>query len=330
MKHRTTHLEAVEDVPIAERLAALAEGDRLRMLRVLEREELSVGEVAQVMQQPQSTVSRRLKILTESGWLRRRSVGTSAFYALVQDDLPESARRLWTTVRQSLDDDPQTHDDLLRLQAVLASRHHDSQAFFGRVVGEWDTIRTELFGAGFTPPALLGLLDPSWVVADIGCGTGNAPEHLASHVRRVIAVDQSQPMLEAAAKRLARFDNVEFRLGDAASLPIEDRAVDAVVCVLVLHHLDTPELALREMRRVLKPGGVALLVDMTAHQREEFRAQMGHRRLGIAADEMIALLDGAGFTEARVSALPVAPGARGPSLFVATARTPSAASTSNK
>lgn len=330
MKQRQNHLEAAEGVPIAERLAALAESDRLRMLRVLECEELSVGEVAQVMQQPQSTVSRRLKILTEAGWLRRRSVGTSAIYALVLDDLPESARRLWATVRQSLDDDRQTRDDLLRLETVIAARHDDSQAFFGRVVGEWDSIRTELFGAGFTPPALLGLLDPSWVVADIGCGTGNAPEHLASHVKRVIAVDQSQPMLDAAAKRLSRFDNVEFRHGSAEALPIDDGSIDAAVCVLVLHHLDDPVVALREMRRVLKPGGVTLIVDMTAHQREEFRQRMGHRRLGIAADEMTAMCDEAGLTEARVSALPVAPSARGPSLFVATARRPAGRKTPRK
>lgn len=322
MKTRSSHLDNAEAVPVADRLAALAEADRLRMLRVLEVEQLSVGEVAQVMQQPQSTVSRRLKILTETGWLRRRSVGTSAFYALVRDDLPESARRLWATVRESLDDDPQTRDDLLRLDTVLAARRSDSQAYFGRVVGEWDTIRGELFGSGFTPPALLGLLDPSWTIADIGCGTGNAPEHLAAHVNRVIAVDQSEPMLEAAAKRLARFGNVDFRLGPAEELPIDDNEVDAVVSVLVLHHLDDPVVALREMRRVLKPGGVALLVDMTAHQREEFREQMGHRRLGIAADEMNTMCSEAGLHEARVSGLPVPPGAKGPSLFVATARKP--------
>ena len=229
MKHRTTHLEASESVPVADRLGALAETDRLRMLRVLESEELSVGEVAQVMQQPQSTVSRRLKILTETGWLRRRSVGTSAFYTLVHDDLPESARKIWATVRESLDDDPQIHDDLLRLETVLSARSNDSQAYFGRVVGEWDTIRGELFGSGFTPPALLGLLDPDWVVADIGCGTGNAPAHLAAHVKQVIAIDQSEPMLEAAAKRLSHFGNVDFRLGSAEALPIEDGTIDAAM-----------------------------------------------------------------------------------------------------
>jgi len=305
---------------MAERLAALAEDDRLRMLRVLEHEELSVGEVAQVMQQPQSTVSRRLKMLTDAGWLRRRSVGTSAFYALVFDDLPEPARRLWAAVRESLRDDRKLHDDQMRLETVLAARQQDSQAFFGRVAGEWDSIRGELFGAGFTPPALLGLLDPEWVVADIGCGTGNAAQHLASHVKRVIAVDQSQPMLEAASKRLARYDNVEFRHGAAEDLPLDSDTLDAVICVLVLHYLEDPAIALVEMRRVLKPGGVALIVDMSAHDREELRHQMGHRRLGIGADEMREMMGEAGFSEARVSPLPLAPHAKGPSLFVATGR----------
>ncbi len=311
---------AAPSAGIASRLDALAEAVRLRILRVLERQELSVGEIAAVMTLPQATVSRHLKIHTETAWLQRRALGTATLYRLILDDLPEQSRRLWTTVRDQMDDPRQQREDLSRLDAVLAERRDDSLGYFGRVAGEWDKIRSVLFGAAFTPPALLALLSADWVVADIGCGTGNAAEQLAPHVRRVIAVEPSQPMLDAAGKRLGEFENVELRLGGVERLPIEDQSIDAAVMVLVLHYVEDPAAALREVRRVTRPGGVCLLVDIVEHDRQDFKRAMGHRRSGFAERETLDLLADAGFTDARWRALPPSPGSRGPGLFVATAR----------
>jgi ubiquinone/menaquinone biosynthesis C-methylase UbiE/DNA-binding transcriptional ArsR family regulator len=310
---------------VTDRLADLSEPVRLRILRVLEREELSVGEVASVVQLPQSTVSRHLKVLSEGGWLVKRAEGTATLYRMVLDDLPVSTRALWMTVREQVigmgggGEPVELAEDTRRLAGVLAERRMDSQAFFGRVAGQWDDVRNELFGDRFTLRGLLALLPRDWVVADLGCGTGNASELFAPLVKRVIAVDQSAPMLKAAKKRLAEFDNITFLRGELRQLPMDDASADATVSVLVLHHMEEPMWACREMRRVLKPGGVTLIVDMVEHDRESYRHTMGHRWLGFPESMMTGMLTDAGFENVRYAILPPDPSARGPGLFACTA-----------
>ncbi len=189
--------------PVTERLAALSERVRLRILRILEIEELSVGEVASVVQLPQSTVSRHLKVLAEGGggggggtsgggWLVRRNEGTQTLYRLVLDDLPLESRALWLVVKDQLIgvaggansvSDPELDEDLRRLRAVIEERRTDSESFFGRVGGgggsEWERVRETLYGSSFTAVSLLALVWPDWRVADLGCGTGNAAELIA-------------------------------------------------------------------------------------------------------------------------------------------------------
>lgn len=307
---------------ILERLAALGDMTRLRILRLLESHELSVGEVSQVVQLPQSTVSRHLKVLADGSWLAKRNQGTATLYRHVLDDVPVEARALWVAVRDQLGHSAEFEDDARRVKAVLAERRTDSQAFFGQVAGEWDRVRSELFGSRFTQDGLLAFLPRHWVVADLGCGTGNASELLAPCVKRVIAVDQSAAMLDAAKRRLEGVRNVEFVRGELEKLPLEDASVDAAVIALVLHHAEEPGAALGEARRVLRAGGTLLVIDMTAHDRAEYRRQMGHRHLGFERSVFEAMLRSAGFTDVAVRDLPGEPEARGPGLFVATARAP--------
>lgn len=307
---------------LTERLAALGDGLRLRMLRVLEREELSVGELARVVQLPQSTVSRHLRLLSDGQWLVSRTEGTSTLYRLVLDDLPIECRTLWLTVREQMGESADLVEDQRRLRAVIDERRTDTQGFFGRVAGEWDSVRNELFGDRVTLQAMLQLLPPHWTVADLGCGTGNAAELLAPCVGRVIAIDQSEPMLGAARKRLAAFKNVDFVAGNLEQLPIPDASVDAAVCVLVLHHISEPARVCSEMARVLRPGGVALVVDMIEHDRAAYKHTMGHRWLGFGVPEMIRMFTGAGLEKPRFQVLPSDTGAKGPGLFACTAAAP--------
>jgi len=307
---------------LAERLSALAEPIRLRILRLLEREELSVGEVAAVLQLPQSTVSRHLKVLAEAGWALRRAEGPATLYRLVLDDLPDGDRPLWSALREQIADVPEAADDTRRLKDVLADRRLDSRAFFGKVGGEWDALRGELFGSSLTLHALLSMVPSDWVVADLGSGTGNAAELLAPVVERAICVDQSETMLEAAQKRLEEHENVEYKLGELDALPLPDDSVDAAVCVLVLHHLPQPARALKEMRRIIRPGGMALVVDMLEHNRSEYRHTMGHIHLGFDPEFFRDTLATVGFVDARVRPLPSTASAKGPGTFVATARSP--------
>lgn len=308
---------------VTDRLSALSDPVRLRMVRVLEIEELSVGEVASVVQLPQSTVSRHLKLLATAGWVGKRPIGTSTFYSVVLDDLPQPARDLWCAVRAGLDpEDPIYHEDDRRVRAILDNRKADSRSFFGRKAGEWDEIRTQLFGEHFTALGLLALIPPTWTVADFGCGTGNAVELLAPHVAKVIAIDQSQPMLDAARKRLGDRDNVEFVEGAIESAPLRSNSVDAAVMVLVMHHIPEPAEALREMARVTRPGGLVAVIDMHQHSHADFRKVMGHRHLGFAETELRAIYDAAGLAPPRIVTLPVSAEAKGPGLFVATAEVP--------
>lgn len=307
---------------LVDRLTALSEPVRLRLLRLLEKEELSVGELARIVQLPQSTVSRHLKVLSDGGWVVSRSEGTSTLLRLVRDDLEQAHRDLWHTVRDQMGTSAELDEDHRRLAGVLNDRRGDTQAFFGRVAGQWDGVRQELFGDRATVQSLLALLPQTWVVADIGCGTGNAAEVLAPLVAKVIAIDQSDAMLAAAQKRLEGVTNVEFLRGDVEKLPLKNASVDAAVCVLVLHHIEDPTVACAEMARVLKPGGVCLIVDMVEHDRVQYKHAMGHRWLGFGIPQLVRLLGDAGLVDVRFSVLPSAAEAKGPALFSCTARRP--------
>jgi ubiquinone/menaquinone biosynthesis C-methylase UbiE/DNA-binding transcriptional ArsR family regulator len=315
-------LLADEPASLAQWFTAIADPLRLRALRLLEMRELTVGELAKVLQSPQSTISRHLKVLSEAGWLIRRCEGAATFHRMMFDCLPAYAQGVWAACRDQCVDSQQAAEDSRRLDAVLAERRLDSRSYFGRVAGEWDDVRAELFGRGFTPIAMLSLLDPSWTIADLGCGTGNAAEHLAPFVAKVVAVDQSEPMLDAASRRLDRFDNIEFRTGDLESLPLDNNTVDVTVTLLVLHHSEDPSAPICEMFRVLKPGGSALIVDMYSHDHTEYRTTMGHKQLGFSAPQMTQCFTAAGFGQPRVIPLPSHPDAKGPGLFIATGRKP--------
>ncbi|HXW04107.1 MAG TPA: metalloregulator ArsR/SmtB family transcription factor [Vicinamibacterales bacterium] len=308
------------EAAILEDLTTLADATRSRMLLLLERHELTVTELCGILQLPQSTVSRHLKTLSDTGWVSSRRDGTSRYYTLALDEREPAARRLWLLLREQVSAMPGADQDARRLEGVLGRRQSKSQEFFASSAGQWDRLRAELFGRSSHLQALPGLFDDRWVVADLGCGTGQVTAALAPFVARVVAVDRSADMLEAARPRLKDFANVELRRGDLGALPLPDRELDVATFVLVLHHLPDPAAALAEAARALKPGGRLLICDMLPHDREEYRQQMGHVWLGFGEDQLRRLLGGAGFERIRVAALPADPDAKGPALFVASAR----------
>ena len=307
-------------VAILDHMSALAEPTRTRILLILEQNELTVSELCAVLQLPQSTTSRHLRALGDSAWVVSRSEGTSNWYSKRRDGLDPSAERLWRLVREQAAASPAAAQDHHRLQGVLADRRTTSQEFFSSSAGRWDRLRDELFGPQFHLFSLPGLVDEDWTVGDLGCGTGQVTASLAPFVRRVIAVDGSAPMLDAARARLWDFDNVELRVGELESLPIDDGALDAATVMLVLHHLPRPERAIAEMSRVLRPGGRLLIADMMPHDRDGYRQQMGHVWLGFSAQQMERYLTAADFDRLRIHPLPIDSRAKGPALFAATAR----------
>jgi len=304
---------------IFERMSALADSTRSRLLLVLERHELTVGELCATLQLPQSTVSRHLKTLQDEGWAASRAEGTSRRYRMSADRLEPAARRLWTLVREQVSTLAAAEQDAQRLTSVLAQRSTRSQEFFSTAAGQWDRLREELFGRRADLLGLLGLMDPAWSVGDLGCGTGQISESLAPFVRRVVAVDSSPAMLGAARGRLAATGNVEVRAGELESLPVDDGELDAALLFLVLHYVAEPAAALAEACRVLRPGGVLLVVDMAPHDREEYRQAMGHVWLGFGPEQLDAWMRGAGLGSVRYVPLPADPAAKGPTLFAARA-----------
>ena len=305
---------------ILDHLASLADTTRSRILLLLDRQELTVSELCGIVQLPQSTVSRHLKALADAGWITSRAEGTSNLYTMTRDEMDASARRLWLLVREQVGPTRAAAQDQRRLQAVLAERRTKSQEFFSSSAGQWDRVRDDLFGDRFHLAALAAFTERAWTVGDLGCGTGTVSAALAPFVARVVAVDSSTAMVQAAKKRLQGFDNVDLRRGELESLPIDDARLDAATLMLVLHHVPEPERALGEVSRVLKPGGRVVLVDMLPHDRESYRQQMGHVWLGFGDEHVQRLLAGTGFDDVRVVSLPPDAKAKGPGLFVATAR----------
>lgn len=307
-------------------LTALADATRSRMLLVLERHELTVSELCAVLQLPQSTVSRHLKTLADANWVVSRRDGTSRYYSLAVDERDSATRRLWALLREQVSGTPGADQDARRLKSVLARRQSKSQEFFESAAGQWDKLREDLFGRASHFHTLPGLFDPQWTVGDLGCGTGQVAAALAPFVTRVIAVDRSGEMLQAARRRLRGAGNVDVRRGELEALPIADGELDAATLLLVLHHLPDPAAALNEAGRVLRPGGRLLIADMLPHDREEYRQQMGHVWLGFGDEQLRRLLGVAGFDQTRIVPLGTDPDAKGPALFVAAATRGTAAS----
>ncbi len=308
------------DPIILDQMALLAESVRCRALAILEDHELTVSDLCAVVQLPQSTVSRHLKALADKGFVDSRPDGTRRLYHATIRDLDGTAQSLWQLTRAEIEKTSTRRLDLERLRSVLARHRSRSQEFFDATSDRWDVIRDELYGSQFYLYALPGLLPTEWSVADLGCGTGTVAEALAPFVTRVVGIDASAPMLELAGQRLERFDNVELRLAELEALPLDDNNVDVTTMILVLHHLERPDAAIREAARCLRPGGLILIVDMLPHDRAEYRLDKGHVWLGFSEDEIEEYLLAAGFDSVRFQNLPPAPEAKGPNLFAVSAQ----------
>lgn len=316
------HAAAGSPESLLQWMDGLADSTRLRLLRLLERQELGVVDLCDVLQMPQSTVSRHLKVLSGQGWLQSRRLGTANLYSVAQEGLAPAARSLWELARKETSNWPTLRQDSVRLERRLSARSHDSKAFFAGAAANWLKLRQELYGSNFSTAALLALLPAEWTVADLGCGTGQMVSLLANNVAQVIGVDSSPDMLAAAKKRLDAHANIDLREGDLEGLPIEDASCDAALMVLVLTYVSDPAAALAEMLRVVRPGGRAVVVDLMLHDRDDFRRQMDQKHMGFAADALAAMLLDVGFENATVRSLSPEKDAKGPALLLATATKP--------
>lgn len=303
-------------------MATLADATRLRALRVLDREELSVLELCEVLKLPQSTVSRHLKTLTDQGWLRHRRDGTQTFYR-ANDAVDPAAQRLWRLARSEIERWPAVGQDALRLERRLEARRSETQTFFAGAAAEWQRVRSEAYGREFELAALRALLPSRWTIADLGCGTGSFTAELARSGARVLGVDQSAAMLQVARRATRGLANVELHQARLEALPIPDRSCDAAVLVLVLSYVAEVEPVLREAQRILAPGGRLVVVDAYPHEDESFRRRLGQARPGLDPDALAATLERLGLEQVAAQG-PIAarPRRGGPDLFLAQGTAP--------
>ena len=308
----------IKEPRVFDRMSALGDLARSRILVLLAQGDFTVSELVQVFQFPQSTVSRHLKVLADDGWVTSRSSGTSRHYRMAVD-LDPAARALWELVRPDVASAGFTEEDAERARAVLAERRERSKEFFASSAHRWDSLRDDLFGADSELLPLFGLLDPTWTVADLGAGTGHFSARVASFVHRVIAVDGSEEMLDAARRRVNNVANVELRQGELEQLPLCDGEVDLAVLLLALNYVVEPVVVLKEATRALAPGGRLLIVDMRPHSREAFLEDMGHVWPGFDEATLADLSHEAGLCGFTYQSIPARTEASGPLLFVASA-----------
>lgn len=275
---------------ILKSLRLAADPGRLRLLLLLEQEELSVAELQTIVGKPQSQVSTHLAQLKQAGLLADRRTGKNAFYKL---DAPAG---LVAILRQAAAEIPEASQDRAALRLALRKRQDKMRRYFDELAGK--------FGRQYVPgrswqgiaEALLSLMPPL-VIADLGAGEGTIAQLMAQRARRVIAIDNSPKMVEfgAGLARKNGIANLEYRLGDLEDVPIRTGTVDVAFLSQALHHAAHPERAIAEAWRILKPGGRAAILDLNRHHLEEAREMYADLWLGFTELDLERFLKHAGF-----------------------------------
>jgi len=281
-------------------LRALSDPTRLRILALLEREELSVNELQEVTRLGQSRISTHLGQLQEAGLLESRRDGKRTFYRVnrLSDDSAKEILRLAVSGAAEMSE----HEaDRINLKRVLERRQEQASVYFNQVAGRFDRV----YGPGRSWQGfghLLLRMIPPLTVADLGSGEGLMSELLARRCRKVIAVDNSERMVAYGTRQARKnsLKNLEFRLGDLQNPPIDPASVDVVLLSQALHHAEDPPAALLAAHRILVPDGQILILDLRRHQFEKARELFGDRWLGFEDSVLHTWLEAAGFRSVKV------------------------------
>lgn len=272
---------------------ALADETRLRLLHVLNRYELSVNELVTILEMGQSRVSRHLKILTGAGLLTSRRDGLWVFYSAPPEG---EGRKFIDAVAAFIDEDETLDSDMEMAATIIEERVRKTKQFFNAIAEDWDQLNREVIGEFDLPGAILERMPRCKVAVDLGCGTGTLLERMLERSLNIIGVDGSPRMLELAKRRLVEDeDRISLRIGDLEHLPLRDGEADFATINMVLHHLSHPGKSLKEIRRVLRKGGLLVLADFDKHDNEKMRADYGDRWLGFDMTNLALKLTEAGF-----------------------------------
>jgi len=275
---------------ILKSLRVAADPSRLRLLLLVEREELSVAELQEILGQGQSRISTHLAQLRQAGLVADRRTGKNSFYRL------KAPAELMALLRQAAREVPEAEPDRDALRLVLRKRQDRMRRYFDELAGK--------FGRQYVPgrswkgiaEALLKLMPPM-VIADLGAGEGTLSQLMAERARKVIAIDNSGKMVEfgSGLARKHGIANLEYRLGDLEDVPIRTGTVDLAFLSQALHHAVHPGRAIAEAWRILKPGGRVAILDLNRHHVEEAREMYADLWLGFTELEIDKHLKAAGF-----------------------------------
>ena len=278
---------------ILESMRLLSDATRLRIWLALRRGALSVAELQEVLGLGQSRISTQLSQMKRAGLLEDRKEGKHSFYALKDSPNQES---LAAVAQRAAAEIPEVTQDLAAADYVLRKRRDKMRAYFDSLAGK--------FGRDYVPgrswkslaEAVLKLLPPM-IIADLGAGEGTVSQLLAQRAERVLAVDNSEKMVEYGARLAADhgLQNLEYRLGDIEAIPITDASVDLALFSQALHHAIEPARALREAYRIVRPGGRVLILDLRLHQFSQANALYADVWPGFSEVDLIGMLEKAGF-----------------------------------
>ena len=282
-------------------LRALSDPTRLRIVALLEKEELSVNELQEITRLGQSRISTHLGLLQESSLVQSRREGKLTYYKLNERADSVTSEFIQLAIRGAKEM-PGYSADQINLKRILGRRQEQAQVYFNQVAGRFD----RSYGPGRSWQAfghLLLRIIPPIVVADLGSGEGLISELLARRAKKVIAVDNSEKMVTFGANKAKKngLKNLEFRLGDLENPPIEANSVDLAILSQALHHAADPAKALASTYKILRAGGQILLLDLLKHNFEEARELYGDRWLGFAESDLHRWLEEAGFKKIEIS-----------------------------
>jgi ArsR family transcriptional regulator len=282
-------------------LRALSDPTRLRIVSLLERDELSVHELQEITRMGQSRISTHLGLLQDSDLVQSRREGKRTFYKVNGQAQGSVADFIQMALRGAAEL-PEHAGDQINLKRILNRRREQAQVFFNQVAGRFDRV----YGPGRSWQAfghLLLRILPPLVVADLGSGEGLLSELLARRCRKVIAVDNSEKIVGfgAAKARKNGLSNLEFRLGDLQHPPIEPHSVDLAILSQALHHAGEPDKAIAAAYKILRPRGQILILDLLRHGFEKAHELYGDRWLGFAESDLHRWLEAAGFKKVEIN-----------------------------
>ena len=284
---------------ITEILQILSDSTRLRILKLLQQEELSVAELQEILEMGQSRISSHLSLMRRNEMVKDRKDGKKTFYALSLDD-----SKRYDLIRMALSEDSDEdfwESDRTGLARVLDRRIRESERYFDEVA--------ERLGRNYVPGRswesighFLFHLVPDISIADLGAGEGMISQLLAEHARKVFCIDSSKSMVRVGTElaKKKNLGNLVYKLGDIEKVPLAAKTVDLALMSQSLHHAPHPEKALSEANRILRPGGKLIVLDLKKHQFEKARDLYKDHWLGFGENDLYQMIKDAGFKRAKV------------------------------